>query len=90
MGPTLPFSGEVITAQENRLTFRSDEGVEVEAMSGPPWFWSESGISLIPGDRIELEGFESPDHMEVNWIANLTTGERLDLRTAEGTPVWAQ
>ena len=57
-------------------------------MLGPPWFWSENGIALAPGDRIQLEGFESPDHMEINWIENLSTGERLELRTADGMPVW--
>ncbi len=59
-------------------------------MLGPPWFWSESGIALTPGDQIELEGFESTDatHMEVNWLTNLTTGETIQLRTPEGLPVW--
>ena len=51
---------------------------------------SENGILLRPGDKIELEGFESPDHMELNWITNITTGESIQLRTAEGMPVWNQ
>ena len=90
MGPTLHFAGEVISVNDNLLVFRSDNGAEREAMLGPPWFWSENGIVLNPGDRLELEGFGSPDHTEINWIANLTDGERLELRTAEGMPVWAQ
>jgi len=57
-------------------------------MLGPPWFWSESGIPLNPGDQIEMEGFESADHMEVNWLNNQTAGERIELRTVEGMPVW--
>ncbi len=75
---------------DNQLTFRDDAGSERQAMLGPPWWWSDNGIELQPGDAIELEGFESPDHMEVNWIQNLRTGERLDLRTPEGMPVWSQ
>jgi mono/diheme cytochrome c family protein len=88
-GPTVQFSGQVVIVEGNLLTFRdAADGVQVEAMLGPPWFWSESGIPLNPGDQIELEGFESTDHMEVNWLANQTTGQRIELRTAEGQPVW--
>ncbi len=56
-------------------------------MLGPPWWWADNGIDLQPGDPIELEGFESPDHMEVNWIKNLRTGQCIDLRTPSGMPV---
>jgi len=88
MGPAIFFSGEVVAADGNALTFTSADGSLVEAMLGPPWFWSESGILLRKGDKIELEGFESPDHMELNWITNITTGESIQLRTPEGMPVW--
>ncbi len=87
-GMSLSFRGEVLSIQDNLLTFRTEDGITKDAMLGPPWFWSESGILLNPGDRIELEGFESPDHMELNWIRNLTTGESVQLRNAEGRPVW--
>ncbi|MEZ4518472.1 MAG: cytochrome c, partial [Chloroflexota bacterium] len=86
--PTLSFHGRVTAIDSNRLSFTADDGTEVEAMLGPPWFWSASGIPLSPGDEIELEGFESTDHMEVNWLTNLTTGQTIQLRTAEGMPVW--
>lgn len=89
-GPTLSLRGEVVSVQDNLLTLRTEDASTREAMLGPPWFWSESGIALNPGDRIELEGFESADHMEVNWIKNLTTGQSIQLRTSEGTPVWNQ
>ena len=87
-GPTIFYSGEVVTADGNALTFIAADGSLVEAMLGPPWFWSESGILLTPGDKIELEGFESPEHMELNWITNITTSESIQLRTPEGMPVW--
>ena len=67
---------------DNQLTFADQTGVQRQAMLGPPWWWSENGIELPPGDPIELEGFESPEHMEVDWIQNL--------RTPDGMPVWAQ
>ena len=58
-------------------------------MLGPPWYWTENGIPLTPGDQVEFEGFESADHMEINWLTNHTTGQTIQLRTAEGTPVWS-
>jgi hypothetical protein len=27
--------------------------------------------------------------MEINWLTNLTTGQTIQLRTAEGMPVWS-
>ena len=87
-GPTSHFTGRVVQVVDNQLTFIDDAGIGRLAMLGPPWWWSENGIALLPGDPIELEGFESPDHMEVNWIQNLRTGERIVLRTPEGMPVW--
>jgi hypothetical protein len=78
----------VLSIEGNLLTVIGEDGLTVEAMLGPPWFWSERGIPLNPGDEIELEGFESADHLEVNWISNKTTGQSRQLRTPEGMPVW--
>lgn len=87
-GPTIIVRGEVANNDGNMLTVLNSEGALEEAMLGPPWFWSENGIPFEPGDQIELEGFQSPDHMEVNWIVNQTTGQSAQLRTADGAPVW--
>jgi mono/diheme cytochrome c family protein len=89
-GPAIFYSGEVVTADGNALTFVAADGSLVEAMLGPPWFWTENGILLMPGDKIELEGFESPEHMELNWITNMTTGDSIQFRSPEGIPVWSQ
>lgn len=88
VGPTLHFTGQVVSIADNALTFIDDTGQQHDAMLGPPWWWVENGIELQPGDPVELEGFQSPDHMEVNWIKNLRTGQRIDLRTPSGMPVW--
>ena len=88
-GPTIHLSGEVTAVEGNLLTVVGTDGLPVEAMLGPPWFWTESGIPLNPGDQIELEGFESAAHMEVNWLTNQTTEQTIQLRTPEGVPVWA-
>ena len=89
MGPAILISGEVVTNEGNNLTLLDAGGALVEAMLGSPWFWTENGIPLNSGDQIELEGFESPDHMEVNWLVNQTTGQTIHLRTEEGMPVWS-
>ena len=74
----------MVSVESNLLTFTGDaDAALVEAMLGLPWFWSESGIPLNPGDRVELEGFQSTDHMEVIWLTNQTTGQTIQLRTAE-------
>jgi hypothetical protein len=77
-----------VTVEGNVLTFLGAGGTLVEAMLGPPWFWSENGIPLNSGDQIEMEGFQSPDHMEINWLINQTSGQTIQLRTPEGMPVW--
>lgn len=87
-GPATVYAGTVVSLNSNTLVFRTDDGSELEAMMGPPWYWEEQGMALAPGDRVKLEGFEGEGHMEVNWIRNLTTGEEQTLRTAEGVPVW--
>ena len=87
-GPTVYVQGDIVTVDGNRLAAITAESLIIEAMLGPHWFWSENGIALAPGDQIEFEGFQSADHMEVNWLTNLTTGETIQLRTPEGMPVW--
>lgn len=87
-GPAVVWKGEVLAVESNSLTFLSADGVQVNVMLGPPWFWLENGIALNPGDQIELEGFESTDHLEVNWLVNHTSGQNIYLRTEEGIPVW--
>ncbi len=83
-GDTLFFDGTVVIANENKLIFSdSATGAMHEAMLGPPFFWDESGIALNPGDSISLEGFESPDHMEINWLTNHTTGEMIEIDRGE-------
>lgn len=86
-GPTIAVQGTVAAIENNLLTVQVADGSLVEAMLGPPWFWSEQGIVIDVGDAISLEGFESTDHMEVNWITNQTSGVTKFLRE-NGVPVW--
>ncbi|MEZ4642833.1 MAG: c-type cytochrome [Chloroflexota bacterium] len=87
-GETLSYAGVVSVIDSNMLTIRTADGQDVTVMLGPPWFWEADGIALTPGDQVELEGFESTDHVEVNWLTNLTTGAHINLRTPTGQPVW--
>jgi hypothetical protein len=82
------YQGEVITVTGSLLKFSVVTDTK-EVMLGPPWYWSENGIALNPGDSIELEVFEIPDFlMGLNWVHNLTTDESYHLYTPEGLPVW--
>jgi cbb3-type cytochrome c oxidase subunit III len=85
---TLSYSGTVVSVSGNTLSFTSDAGETLAAKLGPMWYWREQGISLQTGDRIELEGFVGTDHLELNWITNLSSGERYQLREGR-RPLWA-
>ncbi len=88
IGPATQYQGTVVTVNGNALTFQTADGRLLDAMLGPPWFWEANSIPLAPGDAISLEGFQGEGHMELNWLHNLTTGERINLRTPTGQPVW--
>ena len=51
-GPTIGVNGSVAAIDNNMLTVQTAEGALIEAMLGPPWFWSEQGIVLNVGDGI--------------------------------------
>ncbi|MCA9972583.1 MAG: hypothetical protein KC425_20320, partial [Anaerolineales bacterium] len=87
-GEVLSYRGVVVGVEGTLLTFETEAGEQLQAMLGPPWFWEANGIPLAPGDVVELEGFESTDHMELNWLQNVTSGMRINLRTPTGQPVW--
>lgn len=88
-GPAVHLVGTAVAINSNMLTLQTDDGTQADVMLGPPWFWEESGILVAVGDRVEVDGFESADHTETNWLVNLTTGQRIDLRV-DGMPVWNQ
>jgi mono/diheme cytochrome c family protein len=88
--PAEQYQGTVVAVAGNSLTFQTVDGRLLDAMLGPPWFWEANGIALNAGDAISLEGFQGEGHMELNWLHNQTTGERLNLRTPTGQPVWNQ
>jgi mono/diheme cytochrome c family protein len=83
------YTGTVEEVTGSLLTFRTDDGASHQVMLGPPWYWSDEGIALNPGDRIELEGFEMPGfYLGLNWLRNTTTGEEYVLHTPEGAPAF--
>ncbi len=93
--PAQLYQGTVISNEGNSLTIQTADGQTVDAMLGPPWFWSENGMALNSGDLVQFEGFASTEttseadaHTEINWIINLTTGENRQLRNESGIPVW--
>jgi hypothetical protein len=41
------------------------------------------------GDAVELEGFLENDEFEISYLANLTSGESLQIRDDSGRPLWS-
>ncbi len=80
--------GTVVSQEDNRLTIRTTAGAEMEMGLGPWGYWLAHGITLSPGDEVEIRGFVSNGEFEPAEIRNLTTGEQIVLRDEEGSPVW--
>jgi uncharacterized protein YdeI (BOF family) len=80
--------GVVVGQTGNRLTIRTDDGEEMEMGLGPWGYWLGHGIALSPNDKVEIRGFVSNGEFEPAEIHNLTTGESITLRDADGAPLW--
>jgi len=80
--------GTVVNQEENELSIRTDDGTEMEMGLGPWGYWLAHGITLSPGDEVEIKGFESNGEFEPAEVRNLTSGEHIVLRNEDGSPVW--
>lgn len=79
--------GIVVSYEENDLVIRTDDGEEIAMGLGPLGYWLGHGIALHPGDALLVRGFYT-DAFEPAEIENMTTGESVTLRDAEGSPLW--
>ncbi len=79
--------GTVVSHEENELVIRTDSGEEIAMGLGPLGYWLGHGIALHPGDALLVRGFYT-DAFEPAEIENMTTGESVTLRDAEGSPLW--
>jgi len=63
------------------------------AITAPPWFWADKGITLKPNDDISVlgakaQGRDGAMYIIASRINNLTTGDSVTLRDETGKPVW--
>jgi hypothetical protein len=83
------FLGVVTEVAEDVVNIEVSDG-DVIVVEGRAWSYAkENGYVLQAGDEVRLEGFYEDDEFKVSSIENLTTGESLLLRDANGRPSWA-
>jgi hypothetical protein len=75
------------------LTLTTDDSQTFTLELGPPWFWSSQDVDLQVGDAVELLGFETDEGnglvFQAATITRLSDGTALELRDANGRPLWA-
>lgn len=80
-------SGTATLVNADGLTILAESGeVWVE---GQPWSYaSSSGFSASTGDSLRLEGYDEDGEFKVGRLTNLSTGQMVVLRDADGVPAW--
>jgi hypothetical protein len=85
----LRLEGTVVSVDSYALVVKTADGQEI-TVQGRPWlFVQESGLVLQVGDRVQLIGFDEAGEFEVGQIANLASGESVQIREENGRPLWA-
>ncbi|MEW6127263.1 MAG: hypothetical protein AB1757_09505 [Acidobacteriota bacterium] len=99
VNPALVVSFEGIVASTDmgigqefpQFTLALPDGRQVTVITGPYYFLLDSGFDIRVGDRMQVEAYYSLWYQDA-YIAitlnNLTTGEILNLRDANGSPLW--
>jgi hypothetical protein len=83
------YSGVVTAVSNDALTIRINDGESI-IVEGRAWSYAqEQGFAIQQGDLVQFEGFYEEDEFKVSWMENVSTGESLILRDANGRPSWA-
>lgn len=82
-------SGAVVSLDGSELAVQTAQGEQVTAGLGKPSFWGGQGITLLPGDEVELTGFWEDGEFEVGSLTLVATGQTVVLRAESGRPMWA-
>jgi len=84
----LTIHGYVVDYTDNTLTIRTEDGETLEVGLGPLGYWLAHSIAFSPEDEVRMRGFYNNEEFEPAEIVNLTTGESVILRDADGAPLW--
>jgi hypothetical protein len=81
--------GVVVSADQNALVVKTDDGGQVTVENRPWLFAQEQGFSVQVGDQVALTGFYEGSDLEVGQITDSTNGKIVLLRDESGRPGWA-
>jgi hypothetical protein len=79
--------GRVVDA-EHGILIETADGQVVEVHTGPEWYWDENDYVVNAGDEVRVQGLFD-DHLEAGQIENLSSGQLITLRNADGVPLWS-
>ncbi len=85
----LTFQGSVASLDSDAMVVQLDSGEQIVVENRPWWFAQEQGFAARPGDQLTLRAFYEGDSIEVGQMANVRTGQTVQLREESGRPLWA-
>jgi hypothetical protein len=85
----LTLTGQVVSVDGSGLTLQTDDGRTLSISLGPEWFWSDQDVTVPPGEQVMLQVFEEDGEIKVGQISLESQGTVLELRDADGRPLWA-
>jgi len=85
----LTFQGSVSSVDSDVMVVRLDSGEQIVVENRPWWFAQEQGFAAQAGDQLTLRAFYEGDSIEVGQMANIRTGQTVQLREESGRPLWA-
>jgi hypothetical protein len=81
--------GTVTGVELNAVTIETTDGESLLAQLGPNTFWTNLDVVLEAGDDVQITGFYEDGSFTAGSVTLLATGETMDLRDADGRPLWS-
>lgn len=86
---TSEVSASVVSMDGITLVLQTTEGEELLIDGRSLSFALQLGFIAQPGDELRLQGFDEDGEFEVISIQNLSNGQSVQIRNADGTPLWS-